>query len=187
MRVLHAAVAFAVLAGLAEVGEAQSLGELAAKEKAKRQGKPAPKVITEGELSRAGKRGTVSMTGEAPAEGGETVTEGTTTEGGAGAGGTGAPAKPSNAPKEKTEDELRAERRTQWQKEYDLAKEKVRVHSLNVSNLQKDLDDVTGGIYTERRNQSLANFNREKAALAAAEAELSRLDEEGRRNAWPRG
>ena len=191
MRVLHAAVALAVLAGLAEVGSAQSLGELAAKEKEKRQGKPAPKVITEGDLSRAGKRGTVSMTGETTPEGGEAPAEGTTAEGGAsGEGGaglsSGEKAAP-NKPKEKTEDELRAERRATWQKEYGVAKEKVRVHTLNVNNIQKDLNDITGGVFTERRNQVLSMLDTEKAALSSAQSELDRLDEEGRRNGWPRG
>ena len=189
MRVLQAAVALAVLAGLAEVGSAQSLGELAAKEKEKRQGKPAPKVITEGDLSKAGKRGTVSMTGETPADGGEAPAEGTTPE--AGASGGAAPgagsAEKGPAKKEKTEDELRSERRTEWQKAYDLAKERVRVHTLNVTAIQKDLNDITGGVYTERRNQVVAMLNTEKAALATAQADFDRLDEEGRRNGWPRG
>ena len=51
--------------------------------------------------------------------------------------------------------------------------------------LQKDLNDITGGVYTERRNQVVANT--EKAALATAQADFDRLDEEGRRNGWPRG
>jgi len=190
MRLLHAAVALAVLAGFAETAPAQSLGELAAKEKQKRQGKPSPKVITESELSKAGKRGTVSMTGESSAEGEAAPAEGASAEGGAPAeGGAAAPgaagAKP--APKEKSEEEVRSERRVEWQKAYDHAKEKVRVHTLNVDNIQKDLNDVTGGVYTERRNQVMNMLNTEKAALAAAQADFDRLDEEGRRNGWPRG
>jgi hypothetical protein len=130
MRVLHAAVALAVLAGVT-VGplSAQSLGDLAAQEKQKRQGKPAPKVITEQELAKAGKRGTVSFAGETPAEGTEAApveasaegsTEGGATEGAVAAGEPGA----APAKKEKSEEEIRAERRTEWQKAYDLAKKR---------------------------------------------------------------
>jgi len=61
------------------------------------------------------------------------------------------------------------------------------VHTLNVSNIQKDLNDLSGGIYTERRTQVLGMLNTEQAALASAQSELSRLDEEGRSNGWPRG
>ena len=63
MRVLKATLAAAVVLGLAgAAASAQSLGELADKEKQKRQGKPAPKPITEDDLARAGKKGTLSMT-----------------------------------------------------------------------------------------------------------------------------
>jgi hypothetical protein len=191
MRVLHAAVALAVLAGVTGPLSAQSLGDLAAQEKQKRQGKPAPKVITEQELAKAGKRGTVSFAGETPAEevaaeasGAESATEAGAGEAGASEPGevaSGAPAK-----KEKSEEEIRAERRAEWQKSYDTAKEKVRVHTLNVSNIQRDLNDVTGGIYTDRRNAVLKMLTDEQAALASAQAELDRLDAEGRSNGWPR-
>lgn len=194
MRVLHAAVALTVLAGVT-VGplSAQSLGDLAAQEKQKRQGKPAPKVITEQELAKTGKRGTVSFTGETPAEGApvdapaEGATESGADEGGAteGAIAAGEPGGPP-AKKEKSEEEIRAERRAEWQKAYDLAKEKVRVHQLNVSNIQRDLNDITGGIYTDRRNAVLKMMADEQAALASAQAELDRLDAEGRSNGWPR-
>ncbi len=211
MRVLHATVALAVLAGLTGAASAQSLGELAAQEKQKRQGKPAPKVMTEGDLGKAGKRGTVSIT-ETPAPEGEAAANATgaaqTTGEGAAEPGTAepgtaepgtaepgsaeagiAPEGPAEAPakKGKTEAEILAERRAEWQKAYDLAKEKIRVHQLNVSNIQKDLNDVTGGIYTERRNTVIKMLADEQAALVSAQAELDRLDAEGRSNGWPRG
>jgi hypothetical protein len=181
MRVLQAAIVFVVVCGLAGPASAQSLGELAAKEKQKRQGKPAPKVITETDLSKAGKRGTVSMTGETPVEGGETTAEAPAEGAAPGAPGA-APAK-----KEKTEEELRAEQRAAWEKSYAAAKEKVRIHQLNVSNIQKDMNDVSGGLYTERRNTVAKMLADEQAALTAAQAELDRLDNEGRANGWPRG
>ena len=74
-----------------------------------------------------------------------------------------------------------------WQKAYGLAKEKVRAHQLNVSTIQRDLNDVSGGVYTERRTTVVKMLGDEQAALASAQAELDRLDAEGRSNGWPRG
>ena len=202
MRVLHATVALFVLVGLAGAASAQSLGDLAAQEKQKRQGKPAPKVITEGDIAKMTKRGTVSMTtSEATTPEGEVVAADavaaeTAAEGSAEAGSepgsaeSGAapvvPAGTAPAKKEKTEDEILAERKAAWQKAYDLAREQVRVHQLNVSNIQKDLNDVSGGLYTDRRNTVMKMLADEQAALATAQADLDRLDAEGRSNGWPR-
>ena len=199
MRVLHATVTLVVLVGLTGAASAQSLGELAAAEKQKRQGKPAPKVITEGDIAKMTKRGTVSMTtAETPtAEGEGAVAAETSGEGAPEAGSEPSSAEPGAAPdpsagnapakKGKTDDEILAERRAAWQKAYDLAREQVRVHQLNVSNIQKDLNDVTGGVYTERRNTVVKMLADEQAALASAQANLDRLDAEGRSNGWPRG
>jgi hypothetical protein len=197
MRVLHAAVAVAVLASLTGSASAQSLGDVAAREKQKREGRPTSKVITEGDLAKAGKRGTVSFAGEAPTPEGGTPADGSVAETAAEGAAESSSGEPGAAPagsagttpekKGKTEDEIQAERRAEWRKGYDLAREKVRAHQLNVSTIQKDLNDVTGGIYTERRNTVVKMLADEQAALAAAQAELDRLDAEGRRNGWPRG
>lgn len=204
MRILPAAAALAVVLGFAGIASAQSLGELAAKEKEKRQGKPAPKVITENELGRAGKKGTLSMAGDtssgeeaAPAadvvaegEPAEGASEGAPAEGATEGQQTSEPAAPAAgkapAKKEKTEEEIQAERRAEWRKKLDLAREKVTVHQTNVDNLQRDLNDPTAGTYTDRRVQAEKLFQSEKASLAAAQAEVERLDDEGRRNGWPR-
>ena len=50
MRILKAILAAAIVLGFVGGAAAQSLGQLADKEKQKRQGKPAPKVITENDL-----------------------------------------------------------------------------------------------------------------------------------------
>ena len=65
MRVLPTVAAALLLSCLAPVLPAQSLGEMAAREREKRKGKPAPKVITETDLARAGTRGTYSAAGGA--------------------------------------------------------------------------------------------------------------------------
>jgi hypothetical protein len=198
MRILHAAAALAMLLGLAGFAPAQSLGELAKKEKQKRQGKPAPKAITEDDLGRAGTKGTFSVTGESGAEAAPTgevaveaaQPEGASAEPAAEGSEPSEPAAPAAAPpgakKEKTEEELLAERRAEWQKKLGLAREKAKVHQTNVENVQRDLNDPTAGTYTDRRVQLQKLFDSEKASLAAAQAEVEQLEEEGRRNGWPR-
>jgi hypothetical protein len=193
MRILHSAAALAVALGFAGTAPAQSLGEIAAKEKEKRQGKPAPKVISENDLGRAGKKGTLSMAGDSSS--GEAAPAADATEGAPAEGATeGQQASPPAAPaagqppakKEKTEDEIQAERRAEWRKKLDLARDKVTVHQTNIDNITRDLNDPTAGTYTDRRVQTETLLASEKASLAAAQAELDRLDEEGRRNGWPR-
>jgi len=195
MRIQHTLAVSMVVAGLTGVAaSAQSLGELAAKERQKRQGKPAPKVITEDDLSRAGTRGTLSVTGETAAEGtvgaddaAAAAAQGADTaaaEGGQPAAGPEG-AKPG-AKKEKTQEEIEAERRAAWQKKLDFARQKAGIHKTNVDTLQLELNDLSGGIFTDRRTQLVKKFDEEKAKLAAAQAELETLDDEGRRNGWPR-
>ena len=191
MRVLQALVAAVVVAGLAGAASAQSLGELAAKEKQKRQGKPAPKVITEDDLARAGTRGTLSVTGDpAEAEAASTDPAANPDEAAAAPADGEAAATPAGnkpgAKKEKTPAELEAERRAEWQKKFDLAKQKVGIYQGNVDRIQTDLNDLSAGVYTDRHRTVLKMFDEEKAKLAAAQAELATLDEEGRRNGWPR-
>ena len=196
MRVLHAAVALAVLAGVTGPLSAQSLGDLAAQEKQKRQGKPAPKVITESELAKAGKqRGTVSFAGETPAEeaSAEARRRRRRDRGRHGRGGRRrARCSPVLRPPARPRRRRSPKRRSgpsggrNGRRPTTSAKEKVRVHQLNVSNIQKDLNDITGGIYTDRRNAVMKMLTDEQAALASAQAELDRLDAEGRSNGWPR-
>jgi hypothetical protein len=190
MRILHSAAALAVALGFAGTAAAQSLGELAAKEKEKRQGKPAPKVITENDLGRAGKKGTLSMTGDSSSGEAVPAVEGAPAEGATEGQQASEPAAPAAgqppAKKEKTEEELQAERRAEWRKKLDTAREKATVHQTNIDNITRDLNDPTSGTYTDRRVQTEKLLASEKASLAAAQAEVDRLDDEGRRNGWPR-
>jgi hypothetical protein len=208
MRIAPFFVAASVLIGLSVPARAQSLGELAAQEKQKRQGKPPTKVITEGELGRAAKRGTMSMT-EGPSEGasgsatasaeagtaspeaapGTQSPEGTIPEGGTPpadfAAGTEAANKPP-AKKEKTEDEIRTERQAAFTAKLAKAQENVRIYQANVDAIQRDLNDLSSGAYTERHNNVLKMLADNKAQLTAAQAELAALDDEGRRAGFPR-
>ncbi len=201
MRVLHATIAFAVVLGLAGAASAQSLGELAEKEKQKRQGKPAPKTITEADLARAGKRGTLSMSGSseeaaAPAEGGAEAApaeaapaESTeAAEGGQAEGTPPAEQKPAAKPKgppPKSEDQIRAEKTAEMQKKLDLARENVVKHQKTVDDLQTALNQ-TAGLYSPQRADAIKRLEDEKQAVAKAQAEIVQLEEDIRRSAWPR-
>jgi hypothetical protein len=209
MRITPFFVAASVLIGLSVPARAQSLGELAAQEKQKRQGKPATKVINEGDLGRAAKRGTMSVT-EGPSEGapadatasadagtvspeaapGTQAPEGTIPEGGGAppadaAAGSEDANKPS-AKKEKTEDEIRTERQAAFTAKLTKAQDNVRIYQTNVDAIQRDLNDISGGVWTERRNNVLKMLDETKVKLAAAQAELAALEDEGRRSGFPR-
>jgi hypothetical protein len=177
MRVLHAATLVAaamLLTGSAAT--AQSLGEAAAKEREKRKGKPAPKVITEEELRKAG--GTVSSPaavpdGPAPAAKPPAGKEGAAKEGGAKA-----------APKEKTPDEIRAEQETAWRKRLGAAEKDVSFFRDEVARIQTELNDTSGGVYTSRRASAQSRLDGALKALADAEQKLAAIQEEGRRNSF---
>ena len=72
----------------------------------------------------------------------------------------------------------------EWRKKLDLAHEKVRVAEANIAKIQQDLNDVTGGVYSQRRNEVVKMLEEQKQALAKGQGEIATLEEEGRRNAW---
>jgi hypothetical protein len=168
MRVLQAvAVVVATLLLAAPAASAQSLGEVAAREKAKRKGKEPGKVFTEDDLRRAG--GVVS------APGGSSTTEPEAAPA-PGEAPSGEPAEPGAAagqaapsPPEKTEDEIRAEQQEAWQARLDDA-------------TQFDLNDTSGGVFTPRRAQLQQRLEEAQQRLAAAQQKVADLEEEGRRN-----
>lgn len=207
MRVLKAVLATAVVLGLAGAATAQSLGQLADKEKQKRQGKPAPKPITEDDLARAGKRGTLSMAGtpEAPADAtGQTgdaatadaaaLAEGTT-EGAAEGGSEATPPPPERAPEPakpkgpppKSEDEIRAEAKADLQKKLDAARTNLANHQLVLAQIEQVLNaSATAGDYSQGRADLMKRQTDEKAAVAKFQDEVAQLEENLRRSAWPR-
>ena len=209
MRVLQATLAVAVVFGLAAAASAQSLGELAEKEKQKRQGKPAPKTITEADLARAGKKGTLSMSGspevpgEAPADGSAPVPEAAAPEAAPPAEGTpeGAaeappegtpppeqkavePAKPKGPPP-KTAEETRAEAKANLQKKLDAARTNLTKHQEMLDKIGAALTESVGN-YSQARADLFKRQDEEKQAVAKFQAEIAQLEEEIRRSAWPR-
>lgn len=167
---------------------AQSLGELAAKEQERRQKERAKrggsaKVITEDDL-RGGGRGTLSnpgaTSGEAPAE--APAAEAATTQPAEGEAA-GAEAKPA-APKEKTEDEIRAEQQNDWRQRVQQARDQVAQLTDRVNRLQQTLNDVSSPLYGSTRTTMLNQWETAKKDLAAAQQRVADLEEEGRRRAY---
>lgn len=175
----------------ASVAGAQSLGELAAKEKERREkerqkrGGPS-KVVTEDDL-RGGGRGTMSNPGATAApveatEGAEKPAEGTAPGDGT------APADPSKpaeakpaAPKEKTEDEIQAEQQNDWRGRLQAAQAQVTELTERVNRLQTNLNDVSGPLYDATRKAMMEQWETAKRDLAAAQQSVIDLEEEGRR------
>ena len=175
MRVLHAATLVAAVAFLAgPVASAQSLGDAAAKEKAKRKGKSEPsKVFTDDDLRSAGGVANVPTAVDAPA----------------GADGQAKPAEGAKAgqatkEKEKTPDEIQAEQNAAWRKKVDHAQSEVTRISGIVNDIQKDLNDISGGVYTPRRAGAQAKLEEAQKNLATAQQMLADAQEEGRRNGY---
>jgi hypothetical protein len=215
MRIPSVAVAALFFLGLAPVLPAQSLGDAAAQERAKRKPKssskpvpstkskgtlsmpnenPAPEVAPADEGADAAAPAEAAPAEPAPAEVAAPV-EGENPEVAAAEPGveTAVPAGrateaavPALAPakNEKSEEEIRAEGMAAWRKKLDAAHEQVRIRQENIKKIQTDLNDLTGGIYGNRRLEVLKLMENEKAALAKAQASIEQLEDEGRRNAW---
>jgi len=162
------------------VVSAQSLGDVAAQEKERRKGKPA-KSYSEDDLRRAGGPGssfeTTSSDDSGTATEGTAPAEGATAEGGS---GEGAPKAEPGAPKEKTEDELRAEQEKDWRERMKKAQEDVTRFTGEVNDLDTRLNDLTGNYYSASRTSMLNRRDEAKNKLSAAQDALGKLQEEGR-------
>jgi hypothetical protein len=154
---------------------AESLGEVAAREREKKKGKPAGKVITEQDLGkRHGKGGNYNNPDEATALPPDT-TEPATGETPASTAAAAAPVDP-NKPKEKTTDELRADAQTDWSKRRDAK-------NAEITQIQSQISELEGArTYADPVAQ--ARLQKLKDELAAAQAALNGLEVERRRNGF---
>jgi DNA repair exonuclease SbcCD ATPase subunit len=159
---------------------AQSLGEVAAREKARkdkeaREGKAKrpTRLITDYELRGGSAGGTVSQPAadEAAAAANAPAT-----------GATGQAAKAAGA--EKTEDELRAERLADWRQRLQEAQADVARLRARVDQVQTSLNDMSGPIYGPNRGVMASQLEQAKTSLTAAEQKVAALEEEGRRNRY---
>jgi DNA repair exonuclease SbcCD ATPase subunit len=188
MRVSVAASAVVLAFALGSLPAAgQSLGEAAAREKARRdklarEGKARPpvKVITEDELRGRVSSGTLSQPAAVDGATAAAPAEGAAADGSAPGGSQGArPAQP-----EKSEEELRAERQAEWSKKLQEARADVARLRARVDQMQTALNDMTGPIYGPNRASIANQLEQGKAALATAEQTVASLEEEGRRNRY---
>jgi molecular chaperone GrpE (heat shock protein) len=158
---------------------AQSVGEVAAKERERRaklhQGKPASKVITEEDLRSGGRP-----------RGGTISNPAATEEPAADPKAAPAPSAPgaAPAPKEKSEDELRAQRQQEWRDRMQRAQADVQTLSQRAEQLQVRVNDATGNVYSATRTNLLNELETTKTLLAAARQGLSSLEDEGRRSGY---
>lgn len=167
------ALALGGLFCLAQGAAAQSLAEVAAKQKENRKGKQS-KVYTEEDLKRSGPRG------GAPAEGAAGGGESAAAAPAAGSQGEGgaAPAAP------KSDDELKAERETAWREKLIKARDNVTQLTSEVSRTEAALGDLTVSVYGAARANRLTALDRAKQQLVAAQQTVADLEEEGRRNGF---
>jgi hypothetical protein len=170
------AVAAASLLVGPSIGFGQSLGEAAAKEKARRKAlaesnkKPA-RTYSDEDLSRAkGSNASFPSGPDAPAS-----TDAAASKDAAGSGTKG---------KEKTEDEKQAEASAAWRKSLDSANQDAATYRDQIAKIQNDLNDTSGGFYSSRRSTLLSQLEAAKKKLAESEAKVGDLEDQGRRNRY---
>jgi len=173
MRATLYGISIAVLAGmlLPRPAVGQSLGEVAAREKERRKGKT-DHVITDEDLRKAHSRATDDS-------------EAATTSDSA--------AKPDSTPKadsatsgkkEKTEEELRADRQKAWQERRNKADEDVKRLSKEIEDLQRTAGNRRTYQYDPNRAQALDRLEAAKTELQAAQQRLDDLEDERRREGF---
>jgi hypothetical protein len=171
-------LALVALAGAAAVAGAQSLGELAAKEKERQEKERqkrggASKVITENDLGGAG-RGTMSNAGSTAAP---------EPEASASPAAAASPGQPAAA-KEKTAEEIRAEQENDWRQRIGKAREEVAQLSAKADRLQLSLNDLSANLYSSSRTNAIQELENTKTQLAAARQKVADLENEGSRNSY---
>jgi hypothetical protein len=172
MRAVHPCRAVALLAaaalGLASGATAQSLAEIAAKQKEKRKGKPT-KVFTEEDLRR-GSAGTVTADAGVPVEGEPAPAP--------------AAAPAANAPAQPTEEEQRAEQQKAWRDRLQKSRDNVTQLEAEANRLQTALNDIAEPLYGATRANRMAALEKAKQQLAAAQQAVVDLEEQGRRSGY---
>ena len=161
----------AVAALLVPSASAQSLAEIAARNKKKEaeKGKTA-KVYTEDDLRGRG-AGTGAMS---QMDGPATVAPGAVASPAPGAARPGAAAAP-------TEEEQRAAREAEWRKLLAAANEEVTRLQGEVDRAQTALNDISGPLYGGTRAGLITRLEEGQRQLAAAKKQVEDIQEEGRR------
>jgi hypothetical protein len=167
---MRTASTLALVASLAlpSFAGAQSMAELAAREREKRKAqKPAGKVITDDDLRRGSSgRGTVNTGMAEPASP---------------AAGT-APAATPAGEKPKTEEELRAEQEQAWRERLKKAQSEVQRVTQALEAVNRNLADMTGNLYGAQRTTLLGEADKLKIEQQVVQQQLAAVEEEGRRS-----
>jgi hypothetical protein len=176
MRTLFAVAVVASLAWVPSPARADappSLGEIAAREKNKKRGKP----ITEDDLRNRRTGGTVSQPNGA---GGSATATASPAPGAPGEKKEGQAA----ADKPPTEDEAFQAGQKAWQEKLTAAQSDVTNWTGEVARIQAALNDNTGPMYGAGRAARVDSLENAKRQLTAAQTTLENLQEEGRRNRY---
>jgi hypothetical protein len=169
------AVAAVCLLVVPSVGFGQSLGEAAAKEKARRKAlqesnkKPA-KSYSDADLGNAKGTNASFPSGADPAASTDPAAS--------------KDAATTGTKKEKTDDERLAEASAAWHKSLDAANKDATTSREQIAKIQNDLNDTSGGFYSSRRATLLGQLEDTKKRLAEAEAKVADLEEQGRRSGY---
>jgi hypothetical protein len=170
MRFVIFVIAAALASGAApRASSAQSLAEIAAKEKERRKGK-AGKVITEDDL-RSASQGVPSGEPETSTDADATAEEGASPAPGAAQG-----AKP-----EKTDDEKKAEKQAALQKEVDAERAHIEGIKRDIALREAELNDLSNYTFGGRRADLAKFVDDAKQAIVTHEAQVAKLVEQGRR------
>jgi len=173
MRTLFAVAVVGALAWMPSPARADappSLGEIAAREKNKKKGKP----ITEEDLRNHRTGGTVSQPSGAA---GSATPAASPSPGAAGE-------KKDGAEKPPTEDEVFQAAQKAWQEKMTQAQADVTAWTAEVTRIQGAVNDNTQPLYGPGRAARVESLESAKRSLAAAQTTLENLQEEGRRNRY---
>lgn len=171
MRVLSVAALFTTGVLLLPVtGSSQSLGEIAEKQKQKRKGKTTH-VITEDDLRKGKPHPNFNPGGATETASSEDTGEATEKQ-------------ETGAPKEKSEEEKKAEAEKAWREKLQKTRDEVTKLSAEADKLQTSLNDVTGNLYGATRTNLINQLEKAKQQLAGAQKSVEDLEEEGRRNGY---
>jgi hypothetical protein len=189
MRVVHAAALTAAVLLLTSVASAQGLGDAAAAARQKRKTDPAKpaKVYTDGDIGQA--MAPVSTTSDLPATAAPAAAEGQPAaearapgDGETPSEGTAPAAKPAVNPA-KAEDEARTKAQEAWRQKLDQARKEEAAYKGYIDKLQTQMNG-TSGLYSAGRAANAASLEEYKQKLAATQAKIAALEDEGRSNSY---
>jgi hypothetical protein len=144
---------------------AESLGEVAAREREKKKGKPSGKVITESDLGKRHGHGNYNNPDDRSAPPPDETQPAV------------APPAGGDAAKPKTADEVRADAKKEWQKRVDAANKRV-------ADLQAIITRLQGNRALYQDAAAQADLEKAKQDLTTAQQELENLETERRRNGY---